>query len=85
MLERKIEIRLPRGLQAQGATAFVRKAASFASKISIIKDGKLVAGKSIMGVMCLALRKGEEVTLIADGNDEQAAITDLENFLSLKK
>jgi phosphotransferase system HPr-like phosphotransfer protein len=31
----------------------------------------VLAGKSIMGVMCLARRKGEEITLIADGIEEQ--------------
>ena len=32
--------------------------------------------------MCLAIRKGQEVTLIADGIDEQKAIAVLGEFLS---
>jgi phosphotransferase system HPr (HPr) family protein len=44
----------------------------------------VVAGKSIMGVMCLAIRNGDEVSLIADGKDERQAIKILGDFLSSK-
>jgi phosphotransferase system HPr (HPr) family protein len=81
MKRKKIVVQLNRGLQAQIATEFVRKASSFTSDINILKDGKLAAVKSIMGVMCLAIRKGEEITLIADGLDEDIAIEVLETFL----
>ena len=84
MIERKIVAGLQHGLQARGATEFVKKASSFSCEINIIKEGRSVAGKSIMGVMCLAVRKGEDVILIADGNDEQEAIEDLTNFLLRK-
>ncbi|MFB3160075.1 HPr family phosphocarrier protein [Neobacillus sp. 179-J 1A1 HS] len=71
MVRKKIRIQLKSGLQAQVATEFVRKASLFTSDINILKEGRLVVGKSIMGVMCLAIRKGEEVTLIANGIDEK--------------
>jgi phosphotransferase system HPr (HPr) family protein len=74
-------VRLNNGLQAQVASEFVRKASSFNSDINILKEGRLIAGKSIMGVMCLAIRKGEEITLIADGIDENKAIEVLQTFL----
>ncbi|WP_160719678.1 HPr family phosphocarrier protein [Bacillus sp. USDA818B3_A] len=82
MLRRKIVVQLNSGLQAQVATEFVRKASLYTSDINILKEGKLAVGKSIMGVMCLAIRKGEEVILIADGFDEQKAMGELGEFLS---
>jgi catabolite repression HPr-like protein len=82
MIRKKVVVQHNRGLQAQVATEFVRIASLFTSEISILKEGRLIAGKSIMGVMCLAIRKGEEITLIADGIDEQKAIGVLEEFLS---
>lgn len=85
MIQNKIVVQLKSGLRAQLATEFVRKASLFKSDIEIIKEGRLVAGKSIMGVMCLAIRKGEEVTLIADGIDEDQAFNDLEAFLLYAK
>ncbi|WP_078408598.1 HPr family phosphocarrier protein [Priestia abyssalis] len=75
-------VRLPHGLQARTATEFVQKASSFNSEIKVAKNGRLVECKSIMGVMAAAIRKGEELTLIANGNDEQQAIATLEDFLS---
>jgi len=81
MIRKKIVVGLNNGLQAQVASEFVRKASSFNSDINILKEGRLIAGKSIMGVMCLAIRKGEEITLIADGMDENKASEVLETFL----
>ena len=85
MIRKKIVVGLNNGLQAQVASEFVRKASSFNSDINILKEGRLIAGKSIMGVMCLAIRKGEEITLIADGMDENKAIEDLETYLLSEK
>ena len=85
MIEKKIVIRLQHGLQARIATEFVRKVSSFSSEIDIIKNGRKVVGKSIMGVMALAIREGEEVILIANGSDEQEASATLEGFLSGKE
>jgi catabolite repression HPr-like protein len=85
MIRKKIVVGLKNGLQAQVASEFVRKASSFNSDINILKDGRIIAGKSIMGVMCLAIRKGEEITLIADGMDENKAIEDLETYLLSEK
>ncbi|MFP3126065.1 HPr family phosphocarrier protein [Ectobacillus funiculus] len=85
MIEKKIVICLQHGLQARLATKFVQKASSFNSEVNIIKNGKSVAGKSIMGVMALAIREGEEITLIANGRDEQQAVVVLEEFLLNKE
>ena len=81
MMEKRVVIRLQHGLQARCANQFVQKSSSFNSEISIIKNGRMVAGKGIMGVMALAIRKGEEITLLANGSDEQEAIATLESFL----
>jgi len=81
MIEKKIVVHLQSGLQARIATEFVQKASSFNSNISLTKNGKSVVGKSIMGVMAIAIRKGEEITLIANGSDEQEAVVTLETFL----
>jgi phosphotransferase system HPr (HPr) family protein len=83
VLKEKIKVHLPRGLQARNATEFVRIASSFVSDINIQNQTKLVTGKSLISVMCLAIRKGEEITIIADGTDEKEAVTVLGEFLSV--
>jgi catabolite repression HPr-like protein len=85
MVEKRIVVQLQHGLQARRATEFVQRASSFNSEINIIKNGKSVNGKSIMGVMATAIRKGEELTIISNGRDEQEAILTLEEFLSSKE
>ena len=85
MREEKIVVYLPNGLQARIATEFVHKAAAFSSGIKVVKNGRAVDCKSIMGVMSLAIREGEAITIIANGRDEQAAIVALGDFLSNKK
>jgi len=83
--EKKIVVRLQNGLQARIATEFVQKASSFQSEIILVKNGKPVVGKSIMGVMAITIRNGEEITLTVDGSDEQKAMEVLEGFLLGKK
>lgn len=82
---KKIIVRLQHGLQDRSATEFVQKASSFSSEINIIKNGRSVNGKSIIGVMASAIRKGEELTLISNGYDEQETIETLEGFLLSKE
>ena len=65
------------GIHARPAGLLVKEAAGFASAITIEKDGK----KVILGVMGLGAKKGAEITLRAEGEDEDAAIEKLSAFL----
>lgn len=85
MTKKSLVVHLQHGLQARAATEFVQKASSFNSDVSITKNERNAAAKSIMGVMAMAVRKGEEITLIAKGTDEQEAVAALEDFLSNKE
>ncbi|MED3912454.1 HPr family phosphocarrier protein [Peribacillus simplex] len=81
MLIKKLIIQLPRGLQARHTTIFVSKASSFKSEIVVAKNGKTTNGKNIMGIMGLAVKEGDEITLMVDGIDEKEANETLEEFL----
>jgi phosphotransferase system HPr (HPr) family protein len=86
MLEKQIVVGHPSGLQARVATDFVKKASMFKSDIDLIIDGRMAVGKSIMSVMGLALRKGGNVTIRANENDEQKVIRELEDsFTEIEK
>ena len=64
----------------------MQKAFNFESDITIVlKNGRFIVAKSIMGVMASAIKKGEEFTLVADGSDEQKSVTILETFLLNKE
>lgn len=82
MLTQKIEIINKLGLHARASSKLVSLANSFKSNLTITKDNKNANIKSIMGVMMLAVSKGSQVTLSADGEDEQLAITALVNLIN---
>lgn len=85
MIEKSMKIQLSGGLEARPVAMLVQVASQHESTVYIEAEGKKVNAKSIMGMMSLALGTGESVTVIADGNDEEAAIRDIEEYLSGKK
>ncbi|HLR53593.1 MAG TPA: HPr family phosphocarrier protein [Pseudogracilibacillus sp.] len=82
MLERSLTVELESGLQARPAAQFVQEANKFEADLFLEKDGKRINAKSIMGLMTLALAKGEDVSIIADGPDESDAMEQLSQFIS---
>jgi phosphocarrier protein len=72
-VERVAEIVNPLGLHARPAAEFVKLASRFEAEIHVEKDGMLVNGKSIMGVMTLAAECGSALTIRAEGDDAEAA------------
>ena len=67
MTEKQVEVKLPAGLQARQAALFVQEANRYIADVYLEKDAKKVNAKSIMGIMSLAISKGINVTLSADG------------------
>ena len=81
MITKSIEIKLPGGLEARPVAELVQLASRYESTLHIEAQSKKVNAKSIMGMMTLSLSSGEEVTVIADGQDEEDAVAGMENFL----
>ncbi|MBE6823442.1 HPr family phosphocarrier protein [Caproiciproducens sp. LBM24188] len=69
------------GLHARPAGQLVKVATGFECEIKIGTPEKMVDAKRIMGVMGLALKQGDEVTLTFNGPDEAEALNALETFL----
>lgn len=77
MLEKEVIICNKLGLHARAAAKFVATASEYSAQIEVEKDGKRVNGKSIMGVMMLAASKGSSISLFAEGDDAELAISKL--------
>ncbi len=77
MISRDIVITNSSGLHARPATFFIQKANSYKSSIWIEKEDRKVNAKSLLGVLSLGIAKDMTITLIADGQDENAAISGL--------
>ncbi len=81
MKEYKYVITDPEGIHARPAGELIKLLKEFESAITIEKDGKSADAKRIFGVMGLAVKKGQEITMRAEGADEDAAIQKIEAFL----
>ena len=81
MAEKKVSVRNQHGLHARPAAMFVQRASSYPFAVTIEKAGRSVDAKSILGIMTLAVQKGDEVTLRADGEGAQEVLGALEQIL----
>lgn len=80
-IEKTVTIKNKQGLHARPAALFVQIANKFTSDISISKGRQKVNGKSIMGIMMLEAGCGSKVTMVANGEDAQRAVDELEALL----
>ncbi len=74
MRTQKITIINKLGLHARAAAKLVNVASHFESSVLLEKSATQVNGKSIMGVMMLAVSKGSTIIITVDGDDEEAAL-----------
>ncbi len=81
MKEFKYTVTDPAGIHARPAGEFVKAASKYDSEVNITKDGRTVSAKKIFGVMGLAVKQGQEITVTIEGSDEDTAATELEEFL----
>ena len=81
MKEFKYFITDPEGIHARPAGELVKKCKGYASKITMIKDGKAANAAKILAVMSLGVKKGHEVTFQIEGADEATAAAEIEAFM----
>ena len=77
MYTEKSVVKCESGLHNRQATFFIQKANEFRSSIWIEVDDRKINAKSLLGVLSMAITTGTEVTLIAEGPDEEAAVKTL--------
>jgi phosphocarrier protein len=78
MPERRVVVGSKVGLHARPAALFVQAAARQPVRVTIARDGKPpVDAKSILAVLGMDVRGGEEVILAAEGEGAEAALDDL--------
>ena len=70
------------GLHARPATFFIQKANEFKSSVWVEKEERRVNAKSLLGVLSLGIVKGTSISLIADGPDEEAAVSALVELIN---
>ena len=69
-----VQIRNKLGLHARAAAMLVQTANRFDAEVTVAKDGQVVNGRSIMGVMMLAAEQGSEIAVSTTGPQAAEAL-----------
>ena len=81
MKKKGMTVQLENGLEARPIAMLVQVASRYESSIYIETGDKKVNAKSIMGMMTLILSAGDNITVSADGKDEDEAIRAISEYL----
>lgn len=84
MIEKDMTIKNKLGLHARAASMLVELVSHYSSDVVIIKDGREVDAKSIMGVITLAAGEGSVIKVRASGEDEEEAISAMGDLIDRK-
>ncbi len=74
MIERDLEIINRLGLHARAAAKLVQTTGGFKSRVTLIREGEDIDGKSILGILLLAAAQGSRLTVRTEGVDEVEAL-----------
>ena len=74
MIRRELAIRNRLGLHARAAARFVHTASRFRARVTAGRDGRVMDGKSILGILLLAASQGTAIEVTAEGEDEERAM-----------
>jgi phosphocarrier protein len=80
----EVEIVNKLGLHARASAKLTQLAGKFHSDIWMSRSGRRVNAKSIMGVMMLAAGKGSMISIEANGNDADQALSALCGLIANK-
>lgn len=81
---KKLEIKNKLGLHARAAALLVQTVTRFSAEVKISKDGQVVDGRSILGVLTLAATRGSKIHVEAKGEDAEEAVRAIEKLVGKK-
>lgn len=68
------------GIHARPAGLLVKEAKKFSSKITITKEGKSAEATKLMAIMAMGVKCGQEIQVLIEGEDEEAAFEGIKAF-----
>lgn len=80
MVDKQIVVNIKNGLHARPAAEFVKKMAALQSTIEIDTGDQKVNAKSILTLMSASIKEGQTIRVIVEGDDEEEAIKQVEDF-----
>lgn len=82
MASRNVVVNLAKDAEARPVAMVVQIASQFESRVFIVDKNKKINAKSIMGMMSLNFGNGTELTIEAEGNDAQAAVDAVADYIA---
>ena len=82
MLEKTVKVAMTEGTKERPVAVLVQIASQYESQIHLVSDDKKINAKSIMGMMSMGFTEGQEITIIADGKDAEAAVNEIADYLT---
>lgn len=82
MLRKEVEVLIAGGIGTDQVARLVQLATSYESTIYLQNQGRKINAKSIMGVIGSGITQGMLVEIMAEGKDEEDAVSALEAFFS---
>lgn len=74
MVTQKTTIKNPTGLHLRPAGLFCKTAVQFKSKVNFQFKDTTANAKSVLSVLGACIKRGDEIELICEGEDEQEAL-----------
>jgi phosphocarrier protein len=84
MAERIVTVLNRAGIHARPSALLVQTTKNFKSNIYIEKGSDRINAKSIMGIITLGAAYGTELKIIAEGEDEEAAVDAIAKLFETK-
>lgn len=81
-MQKSVTVQLPTGADARPVAVLVQIANQYECKVYLDSRDKSINAKSIMGVMSMAIKNGDEITISTSGTDEEAALNHIAGYLS---
>jgi len=78
---KKFEIKNRLGLHARASALLVQTVSRFDAQVNVSKDGSVVDGRSIMGLLTLAAAKGSKIQVEAKGKEAEEALRAIEKLI----
>ncbi|WP_175639254.1 phosphocarrier protein HPr [Metabacillus schmidteae] len=84
MVEKVYKIISDSGIHARPATLLVNMVTPYSSDVLIEYKGKQIDLKSILGVMSLGIPEGETIKIIAQGDDEEQVLANIDEMMKIE-
>jgi len=83
MQSKKLRVETKAGLHARPASMIVKTVNKFKANVKIVKDEKEYDAKSILGILSIASVNGDELTFVAEGEDEIPVLSKVEELFAI--